>query len=400
MQNTEIKAPSFPESVQDGTIQKWHVAVGEAVARDQLLVEVETDKVVLEVVAPGHGKIAAISKYEGDVVASRETIAVLERADAAAPASAPADPAPDAPAPERAEGGANFASPAARKLAQQQGLDTAAMVGTGRGGRITKEDVQQAIKSAPAAPSTPAPAARAATPGGERSEQRVPMSRLRARIAERLLASRRDTAMLTTFNELNMQPLMDLRARHGKAFEERHGVRLGYMSLFVRAACEALRRFPEVNASMDGPDIIYHGYIDMGIAVSSERGLVVPVLRNAQDMSLADMEHSIRTFGTQAQEGKLSLEDLQGGTFTISNGGIFGNLLSTPILNPPQTAILGMHRIQQRPVVLDDGSIAARPMMYLALSYDHRLIDGREAVQFLIAIRDALEDPARMLLQL
>lgn len=404
----EIKAPTFPESVADGTVATWHKKPGEAVKRDELIVDIETDKVVIEVLAEADGVLAEIIKNEGDTVLSNELLGKLNEGGAAAPAApaaaAPAAaPAAHAAAPAAAGGDDAILSPAARKLAEEAGIDPNSIAGTGKGGRVTKEDVVAAVeakKNAPAAPAKPAaPAAEAPIfAAGDRVEKRVPMTRLRAKVAERLVEAQSAMAMLTTFNEVNMKPIMDLRSKYKDLFEKKHnGVRLGFMSFFVKAATEALKRFPGVNASIDGNDIVYHGYQDIGVAVSSDRGLVVPVLRNAEFMSLAEIEGGIANFGKKAKEGKLTIEDMTGGTFTISNGGVFGSLLSTPIVNPPQTAILGMHKIQERPMAVN-GQVVILPMMYLALSYDHRLIDGKEAVSFLVAIKDLLEDPARLLL--
>lgn len=405
----EIKAPSFPESVADGTVATWHKKVGEAVKRDELIVDIETDKVVIEVLAEADGVLAEIVKNEGDTVLSNELLGKLSEggAAAAAPAAASAPAAaPAAAAPAAAAGDDNILSPAARKLAEENGIDPNSLAGTGKGGRVTKEDVVAAVeakKNAPAAApaAKPAAAPAAAAPvfaAGDRVEKRVPMTRLRAKVAERLVEAQSSMAMLTTFNEVNMKPIMDLRNKYKDLFEKKHnGVRLGFMSFFVKAATEALKRFPGVNASIDGNDIVYHGYQDIGVAVSSDRGLVVPVLRNAEFMSLAEIENGIATFGKKAKDGKLSIEDMTGGTFTISNGGVFGSLLSTPIVNPPQTAILGMHKIQERPMAVN-GQVVILPMMYLALSYDHRMIDGKEAVSFLVTMKDLLEDPARLLL--
>lgn len=399
--STEIKAPTFPESVADGTIATWHKKPGEAVKRDELIVDIETDKVVLEVVAPADGSIAEIIKGEGETILSNEVIAIFVEGAAgatAAPASAPVAAAPSAaPAAAAAE---KLVNPAARKMADEKNVNTAAVDGTGKGGRVLKEDVANHVKSAPAA----APAASVAAPAleavGDRVEKRVPMTRLRKRIAERLLEASNTTAMLTTFNEVNMAPIMALRAKYKDQFEKAHGgTRLGFMSFFVKAAAEALRRFPAVNASIDNNDIVYHGYQDIGVAVSTDKGLVVPVLRNAESMSLAGIENTIRDFGLRARDGKLGIEEMSGGTFTITNGGTFGSLLSTPILNLPQSAILGMHKIQERPMAVN-GKVEILPMMYLALSYDHRLLDGKDAVQFLVAIKDLLEDPARILLEI
>ncbi|MDV6463090.1 2-oxoglutarate dehydrogenase complex dihydrolipoyllysine-residue succinyltransferase [Pseudomonas aeruginosa] len=404
----EIKAPTFPESVADGTVATWHKKPGEAVKRDELIVDIETDKVVIEVLAEADGVLAEIIKNEGDTVLSNELLGKLNEGGAAAPAApaaaAPAAaPAAQAAAPAAAGGDDAILSPAARKLAEEAGIDPNSIAGTGKGGRVTKEDVVAAVeakKNAPAAPAKPAaPAAEAPIfAAGDRVEKRVPMTRLRAKVAERLVEAQSAMAMLTTFNEVNMKPIMDLRSKYKDLFEKKHnGVRLGFMSFFVKAATEALKRFPGVNASIDGNDIVYHGYQDIGVAVSSDRGLVVPVLRNAEFMSLAEIEGGIANFGKKAKEGKLTIEDMTGGTFTISNGGVFGSLLSTPIVNPPQTAILGMHKIQERPMAVN-GQVVILPIMYLALSYDHRLIDGKEAVSFLVAIKDLLEDPARLLL--
>ncbi|EOW1558683.1 2-oxoglutarate dehydrogenase complex dihydrolipoyllysine-residue succinyltransferase [Pseudomonas aeruginosa] len=404
----EIKAPTFPESVADGTVATWHKKPGEAVKRDELIVDIETDKVVIEVLAEADGVLAEIIKNEGDTVLSNELLGKLNEGGAAAPAApaaaAPAAaPAAQAAAPAAAGGDDAILSPAARKLAEEAGIDPNSIAGTGKGGRVTKEDVVAAVeakKNAPAAPAKPAaPAAEAPIfAAGDRVEKRVPMTCLRAKVAERLVEAQSAMAMLTTFNEVNMKPIMDLRSKYKDLFEKKHnGVRLGFMSFFVKAATEALKRFPGVNASIDGNDIVYHGYQDIGVAVSSDRGLVVPVLRNAEFMSLAEIEGGIANFGKKAKEGKLTIEDMTGGTFTISNGGVFGSLLSTPIVNPPQTAILGMHKIQERPMAVN-GQVVILPMMYLALSYDHRLIDGKEAVSFLVAIKDLLEDPARLLL--
>ncbi|MEG2474233.1 2-oxoglutarate dehydrogenase complex dihydrolipoyllysine-residue succinyltransferase [Acinetobacter sp.] len=396
---TEIKAPVFPESVADGTIATWHKQPGEAVSRDEVICDIETDKVVLEVVAPADGTIAAIVKNEGDTVLSAEVIAQFEEGavSGAAPAAAPqAEQKAEPAAAVQAAAGAAVAdqAPAVRKALTESGIPAADVAGTGRGGRITKEDVasHQAKPAAPAA----APLSVAV---GERVEKRVPMTRLRKRVAERLLAATQETAMLTTFNEVNMKPIMEMRAQYKDAFEKRHGARLGFMSFFVKAATEALKRYPAVNASIDGNDIVYHGYYDIGVAVSSERGLVVPVLRDTDRMNYAEVENGIRDFAYKARDGKLGIEDMTGGTFTITNGGTFGSLLSTPILNTPQTAILGMHKIQERPMAVK-GQVEILPMMYLALSYDHRLIDGKEAVGFLVTIKELLEEPAKLILDL
>ena len=398
----EIKAPTLPESVPDGTIATWHKQAGDAVKRDELLVDIETDKVVIEVVSPADGVLKEIVKNAGDTIVSNELIGrVEEGASAAAPVKAAEQSADKGAEKVEAESAEPMLSPAAKKIAEENGVDIDSVKGTGKGGRVTKEDVLAHIaapKAAAAAPSI-ADTLRIDQSSG-RVEERVPMSRLRAKVAERLLQASQSTAMLTTFNEVDMAPVMALRNRYKDLFEKSHdGVRLGFMSFFVRASVEALKRFPAVNASIDGNDIVYHGYQDIGVAVSSPRGLVVPVLRNADYMSLAQVEAQIREFGKKAQDGKLAIEEMTGGTFTISNGGVFGSLLSTPILNPPQTAILGMHKIQERPVAID-GKVEIRPMMYLALSYDHRMIDGKEAVQFLVTIKELLEDPARILLEI
>lgn len=403
----EIKAPTFPESVADGTVATWHKKPGEAVKRDELIVDIETDKVVIEVLAEADGVLAEIIKNEGDTVLSNELLGKLTEggAAAAAPAAAPAAAASaPAAAPAAAAGDDAILSPAARKLAEENGIDPNSIAGTGKGGRVTKEDVVAAVeakKNAPAAAKpAAAPAAAAVVATGDRTEKRVPMTRLRAKIAERLVEAQSSMAMLTTFNEVDMTEVMALRSKYKDLFEKSHnGVRLGFMSFFVKAATEALKRFPAVNASIDGNDIVYHGYADIGVAVSSDRGLVVPVLRNAEQMSLAEIESGIATFGKKAKDGKLSIEEMTGGTFTITNGGTFGSMMSTPIVNPPQAAILGMHNIIQRPMAIN-GQVVIRPMMYLALSYDHRLIDGKEAVTFLVTIKNLLEDPARLLLEI
>ncbi|MBA6114729.1 2-oxoglutarate dehydrogenase complex dihydrolipoyllysine-residue succinyltransferase [Pseudomonas sp. NC26] len=404
----EIKAPTFPESVADGTVATWHKKPGEAVKRDELIVDIETDKVVLEVLATADGVLGDIVKGEGETVLSDEVLGSIVEggAAAAAPAAAPAASAA-APAAAAADAGEDdpVAAPAARKLAEENGIDLASVAGTGKGGRVTKEDVVAAVANKKAAPAPAAkPAAAAAAPvvvaAGDRTEKRVPMTRLRAKIAERLVEAQSNMAMLTTFNEVDMTEVMALRSKYKDLFEKTHnGVRLGFMSFFVKAATEALKRFPAVNASIDGNDIVYHGYADVGVAVSSDRGLVVPVLRNAESMSLAEIENGIATFGKKARDGKLAIEEMTGGTFTITNGGTFGSMMSTPIVNPPQAAILGMHNIIQRPMAIN-GQVVIRPMMYLALSYDHRLIDGKEAVTFLVTIKNLLEDPSRLLLDI
>ena len=399
----EIKAPQLPESVPDGTIATWYKNAGDAVARDELLVDIETDKVVIEVVSPSDGVLKEILKNTGDTIVSNEAIGVVEAGEVVA------EPATEAVAESvsatsgagEATADAALLSPAARKLAEENAVDVSQLQGTGKDGRITKEDVMAHVDGSEAPASAPsAPAAAVAANAGGRIEERVPMSRLRAKVAERLLDATQSTAMLTTFNEVDMGPVMGIRQRYKEEFEKTHdGIRLGFMSFFVRAAIEALKRFPAVNASIDGNDIVYHGYQDIGVAVSSPRGLVVPVLRNADNMGLAKIEKEIRDFGEKARDGKLAIEEMTGGTFTISNGGVFGSLLSTPILNPPQTAILGMHKIQERPMAVN-GEVKILPMMYLALSYDHRMIDGKEAVQFLVTIKELLEDPTRLILEI
>ncbi|MBV6663646.1 2-oxoglutarate dehydrogenase complex dihydrolipoyllysine-residue succinyltransferase [Pseudomonas yamanorum] len=408
----EIKAPSFPESVADGTVATWHKKPGEAVKRDDLIVDIETDKVVLEVLAEADGVLGAIVAEEGATVLSNQVLGSIEEGGAAAPAAAAAAPAPAAaaaaaPAAAPAAGGEDpIAAPAARQLADENGINLASIKGTGKDGRVTKEDVVAAVeakKNAPAAAPAKAAAPAAAAPvfaAGDRTEKRVPMTRVRATVAKRLVEAQSNMAMLTTFNEVDMTEVMALRSKYKDLFEKSHnGVRLGFMSFFVKAATEALKRFPAVNASIDGGDIVYHGYADVGVAVSSDRGLVVPVLRNAELMSLAEIEGGIANFGKKARDGKLTIDEMTGGTFTITNGGTFGSMMSTPIVNPPQAAILGMHNILQRPMAIN-GQVVIRPMMYLALSYDHRLIDGKEAVTFLVTIKNLLEDPARLLLDI
>ena len=401
----DVKVPQLSESVAEATLVSWHKKAGDYVKRDENLVDIETDKVVLETPAPQAGVIVKIVKADGGTVTSNEVIAQIDTdakpaAADAAPAAAPVAAAPQAPA-KTATG--SPAMPAAQKLAAEKNIDTGAISGTGRGGRVTKGDVLQAAQGgAPAAaPAAPARAMPTVDLGdlGERPEQRVPMSRLRARIAERLVQSQSTAAILTTFNEVNMQPVMELRNKYKDRFEKEHGVKLGFMSFFVKAAVHALKKYPVVNASIDGNDIVYHGYFDIDIAVGSPRGLVVPILRNCDQMTLADIEKQIAEFGKRAQDGKLTIEELTGGTFSISNGGVFGSMLSTPIINPPQSAILGVHATKERPVV-ENGQIVIRPMNYLALSYDHRIIDGREAVLALVAMKEALEDPARLLLDI
>ena len=415
----EIKAPQLPESVPDGTIASWHKQEGDAVKRDELLVDIETDKVVIEVVAPADGVLEKIIKDAGDTIVSNEVVATLK--EGAAGESKSSSESSDKKEEkkeavssddsdkksEKADGDSAPLSPAAKKLAEENNIDPSSVEGSGKDGRITKEDVMKAIENGGKSSSTKSESKQESKPQGVtgdvssgRVEERVPMSRLRAKVAERLLDASQSTAMLTTFNEVNMQPVMELRNRYKDLFEKAHdGTRLGFMSFFVRASVEALKRFPAVNASIDGSDIVYHGYQDIGVAVSSPRGLVVPVLRNSDHMSLAQVEAKIREYGLKARDGKLSIDEMTGGTFTISNGGVFGSLLSTPILNPPQTAILGMHKIQERPMAVN-GKVEILPMMYLALSYDHRMIDGKEAVQFLVTIKELLEDPARILLEI
>ena len=392
----EIKVPQLPESVSEGTLGDWHKQVGDSVAVDENIVDLETDKVVLEIVASKAGVIESIAFASGDTVKDGDVLGMINT-DGAAAAAEPETAAEDSSA-------AGRASPAVRKMLSENDLSADDIEGSGKKGAILKKDVEQHLQKSSAAPAEaakPAPAAAPTPPppvaAGERNDRRVPMSRLRAKIAERLKEAQNTAAMLTTFNEVNLKPMMDTRAAYRDAFEKAHGVKLGMMSFFTAASVEALKRFPAVNASIDGNDIVYHDYFDIGIAVSSERGLVVPILRDADQMSYADIEKSIRDLGLRARDGKLGIDELTGGTFSITNGGIFGSMLSTPILNPPQSAILGMHSIQQRPVVVD-GEIVVRPMMYLALSYDHRIIDGKEAVQFLVTIKNVLEDPARLLL--
>ena len=386
----DVKVPMLSESVSEGTLLEWKKKVGEAVARDEILIDIETDKVVLEVPSPQAGVLVEIVAQDGETVVADQ---VLARIDTAATAAAEA-PAAAAPAAAPAAAQNNAAMPAAAKLAAETGVDVNALQGSGRDGRVLKEDVQNAATK-PAAAAAPA----VALPAGARPEERVPMSRLRARVAERLLASQQENAILTTFNEVNMKPIMDLRAKYKEKFEKEHGVKLGFMSFFVKAAVAALKKYPVVNASVDGKDIVYHGYFDIGIAIGSPRGLVVPILRDADQMSIADIEQAIVDYAKKAKDGKIAIEDLTGGTFSITNGGTFGSMMSTPIINPPQSAILGMHATKERAVV-ENGQVVVRPMMYLALSYDHRIIDGREAVLTLVAIKDALEDPARLLLDL
>ncbi|QOR38235.1 2-oxoglutarate dehydrogenase complex dihydrolipoyllysine-residue succinyltransferase [Billgrantia diversa] len=404
----EVKAPTFPESIQEGTVATWHKQVGEAVKRDEVLADIETDKVVLEVVAPADGAIAEIKAEEGSQVESEAVLAIFTEGAGGAAATAadetPAASADDGSGDEKI--GDKILAPAARKMVAEHDLDVSRIEGTGKGGRILKEDVQRAVQAGSAKKSAAAPAAApkqaaAAAPvvEGERPEKRVPMSRLRQTIAKRLVQAQQTAAMLTTYNEVDMGAVMELRAQYKDTFLKAHDVKLGFMGFFVKAAAEALKRFPDVNASIDGTDIVYHGYQDIGVAVSTDRGLVVPVLRDTDSMKIADVEKGIVDFGKRARDGKLGIDEMQGGTFTITNGGIFGSLMSTPIINPPQTAILGMHKIQERPMAVN-GKVEIRPMMYLALSYDHRMIDGKDAVQFLVTIKELLEDPARLLLDI
>lgn len=396
----EIKAPTYPESVQEGTLATWHKNVGDSVTRDELLVDIETDKVVLEVVAPVTGVLTKALKAEGDIILSNEIIATIEEVAASATPATPAVQQEQADV----QVADSLVNPAAKKRADELGIDLTEITGTGKGGRITKEDVVNFTPSTPvaavAAPKQIQEVALEAVQEGDRVERRVPMTRMRARIAERLLEVTQTTASLTTFNEVDMSALMGLRKQYQDEFTKTHnGTRLGFMGFFVRASVEALKRFPLVNSSIDGNDVVYHGFQDIGVAVSTDRGLVVPVLRNAENMSIATVENSIGEYATKARDGKLTIEEMTGGTFTITNGGVYGSLLSTPIINPPQTAILGMHTIQQRPVAVN-GQVEIRPMMNLALSYDHRIIDGKEAVKFLVAIKQLIEDPAKILLEI
>ncbi len=402
----EVKVPQLSESVAEATLLAWHKKVGEAVKRDENLIDIETDKVVLELPAPADGVLSKIVKGDGGTVKAGEVIATIDtEGKAAAPAAAPAKAAPAAAPASKPSASPAPAMPAARKLAEEKGINTASVVGSGKGGRVTKADVMDTPAKTPAVPEArpslpqpPAPVSVDQILSG-RPEQRVPMSRLRVRIAERLVQSQSTAAILTTFNEVNMQPVMELRKKYQERFEKEHGVKLGFMSFFVKAAVHALKKYPIVNASIDGNDIVYHGYFDVGIAVGSSRGLVVPILRDADQMSFAEVEKKIADFGKRAQDGKLTIEELTGGTFSISNGGVFGSMLSTPIINPPQSAILGVHATRERPVA-ENGQVVIRPINYLALSYDHRIVDGREAVLSLVAIKEALEDPARLLLEL
>ncbi|MBS4638093.1 MULTISPECIES: 2-oxoglutarate dehydrogenase complex dihydrolipoyllysine-residue succinyltransferase [Aeromonas] len=392
----EIKVPDLPESVADATIATWHKKPGDLVARDEVLVDIETDKVVLEVPAPEAGVLGDILQSEGATVLSRQLIAMLKPAPVAGEATS------EKPVEAVADDAADGLSPSVRRMVAEHDIDVAKLTGTGKGGRVTKEDVEAFIKNlgkAPvAAPTAAAPVAAApVAPLAGRTEKRVPMTRLRKRIAERLLEAKNTTAMLTTFNEINMAPIMKLRQQYGEIFEKKHGIKLGFMSFYVKAVVESLKRYPEVNAALDGDDIVYHNYFDVSIAVSTPRGLVTPVLRDCDNMSLADIEKAIKDLAGKGRDGKLTVDELTGGNFTITNGGVFGSLMSTPIINPPQSAILGMHKIQDRPMAVD-GKVEILPMMYLALSYDHRIIDGRESVGFLVSIKELLEDPTRLLL--
>ncbi|MGY3884590.1 2-oxoglutarate dehydrogenase complex dihydrolipoyllysine-residue succinyltransferase [Aeromonas aquatica] len=392
----EIKVPDLPESVADATIATWHKKPGDLVARDEVLVDIETDKVVLEVPAPEAGVLGDILQLEGATVLSRQLIAILKAAPVAG------EETREKPVEAVADDSTDGMSPSVRRLVAEHAIDVAKLTGTGKGGRVTKEDVEAFIKglskAAAAAPVAAAPAVAApVAPLAGRTEKRVPMTRLRKRIAERLLEAKNTTAMLTTFNEINMAPIMKLRKQYGEIFEKKHGIKLGFMSFYVKAVVESLKRYPEVNAALDGDDIVYHNYFDVSIAVSTPRGLVTPVLRDCDNMSLADIEKAIKDLAGKGRDGKLTVDELTGGNFTITNGGVFGSLMSTPIINPPQSAILGMHKIQDRPMAVD-GKVEILPMMYLALSYDHRIVDGRESVGFLVSIKELLEDPTRLLL--
>jgi 2-oxoglutarate dehydrogenase E2 component (dihydrolipoamide succinyltransferase) len=399
----EVRVPQLPESVTDATLVSWHKQPGDTVSRDENLVDLETDKVVLEVPAPASGTIKELKVQNGETVTAGQVLAILEEGEAvvAAPKAAAAQPAAQvAPAETKAAAatGGKLA-PAAKRMVEEHKLDPSQIAGSGRDGRISKGDVIQHLNSGKEAPAAKAPAAQLPSVGGSRAEHRVPMTRLRARIAERLVQAQSTAAMLTTFNEVDLTAVNEIRARYKDQFEKAHGVKLGFSSFFIKAAIEALRKFPAVNASIDGNDIVYHEFYDIGVAVSTDRGLMVPVIRNAENLSFAELETAVSVYAKKARDGSISLDELTGGTFTITNGGVFGSLMSTPILNPPQVAILGMHKIQERPMVVN-GEIKIRPMMYLALTYDHRIVDGRESVQFLVAIKEALEDPARLLLQL
>ncbi|WP_239372553.1 2-oxoglutarate dehydrogenase complex dihydrolipoyllysine-residue succinyltransferase [Snodgrassella gandavensis] len=401
----DVTVPMLPESVTEATLMTWNKKVGDFVQRDENLIDLETDKVVLELPAQQAGKLVEIIEADGATVTAGQLLAKIDTsatAEAAAPVAPVQEAAPVATAASAApanQSQAGVAMPAAAKLAAEKGVNTATIQGSGRDGRVLKEDVAAAASALAAAPTMATSKAAAPATAGDRVEQRVPMSRLRSRVAERLLQSQHENAILTTFNEVNMKPVMDLRNRYKEQFQKEYGVKLGFMSFFVKAAVAALKKYPVVNASIDGTDVVYHGYFDIGIAIGSPRGLVVPILRDADQMSIADIEQAIHDYAVKAKDGKLALEDLTGGTFSITNGGTFGSMMSTPIINPPQSAILGMHATKERAVV-ENGQVVVRPMMYLALSYDHRLIDGREAVLTLVAIKDALEDPARLLLEL
>ncbi|ASN86425.1 2-oxoglutarate dehydrogenase complex dihydrolipoyllysine-residue succinyltransferase [Pectobacterium versatile] len=406
MSSVDIHVPDLPESVADATVATWHKKPGDSVQRDEVLVEIETDKVVLEVPATEAGILDAILEEEGATVTSRQLLGRIRRGDSSGKETSEKSQSKESTPSQRHTAGleeenSDALSPAIRRLIAEHDLDAAAIKGSGVGGRITREDVDKhlaAQKKEPAkAAKSEAPAASPAPALGARSEKRVPMTRLRKRVAERLLEAKNSTAMLTTFNEINMQPIMDLRKQYGDAFEKRHGVRLGFMSFYIKAVVEALKRYPEVNASIDGEDVVYHNYFDVSIAVSTPRGLVTPVLRDVDALGMADIEKRIKELAVKGRDGKLTVEELLGGNFTITNGGVFGSLMSTPIINPPQSAILGMHAIKDRPMAVD-GQVVILPMMYLALSYDHRLVDGRESVGFLVTVKEMLEDPARLLL--
>lgn len=399
---TEIKVPLLPESVADATVSTWHKKVGDTISRNENLVDLETDKVMLEVPSPISGVLKAILQQSGAIVKQNEILAVIDAGETAVvePQAVSKEEVKAEPAKAPAKTAAVAAGPSSRRAAAELNVDVAQVKGTGKNGRVTKQNVIASTESKPSsAAATPTPEVALSFEALEgRTEKRVPMTRIRARIAERLLEVTQNTAMLTTFNEINMQHVMELRSHYREVFEKKYGVKLGFMSFFVRAVAEALKRFPVINASIDGNDIVYHGYFDVGVAVSTERGLVVPVLRNADRMSMADIETNIGEYATKARAGKLSMEEMQGGTFTITNGGVFGSLMATPIVNAPQCAILGMNKIQERPVA-ENGQVVIRPMMYVALSYDHRLIDGRESVTFLVTIKELLEDPSRLLLE-
>ncbi|WP_241609940.1 2-oxoglutarate dehydrogenase complex dihydrolipoyllysine-residue succinyltransferase [Rosenbergiella epipactidis] len=403
MSSLEIFVPDLPESVADATVATWHKQPGDSVQRDEVLVEIETDKVILEVPAAADGILEAIVEAEGATVVSRQLLGRLKEGNSAGkessatPATAPVATPDAAPTEESSDESNDFLTPAIRRLIAEHTLDATQIKGTGVGGRITREDVEKHLAASKSAPKAEAAAQSAPAPLSNRSEKRVPMTRLRKRVAERLLEAKNSTAMLTTFNEVNMKPIMQIRKQYGEAFEKRHGVRLGFMSFYIKAVVEALKRYPEVNASIDGDDVVYHNYFDVSIAVSTPRGLVTPVLKDVDALSMADIEKKIKELAIKGRDGKLTVEELTGGNFTITNGGVFGSLMSTPIINPPQSAILGMHAIKDRPMAVN-GQVEILPMMYLALSYDHRLIDGRESVGYLVAIKDLLEDPARLLL--